>query len=698
MRILQVGLGRWGQKHLESWRKLGVPLSVCDANAALLEGVAEPSSTDFRELLAACDAVDVVTQAPAHAPLVRAALEAGKHVLVEKPFTSAASDGFALHAEARRRGVVLQVGHVFRFTPEAKAIREILARGTLGELRHAVARFASFKRPRADGGIAISDGIHFVDLLSWLFGRQPLAVTAATSDPLGRGLDDAAFLSLDYGGVRAIVEASCFSPEPRRDLEILGTAGVLRADLLAKSGRLEVYGHHHERDERGAWQAICGEVREVEIGHEEPLTSELAGFVEACRTGRASPVAADGFDGAAATAVLEAAERSAREGRCIALDFPARQPEARSQSKLRKVPLSRVEIDDEIRHRVIAAVDSGQYILGPECKALEKELAEWIGRKHCVLLANATAGLVLTMDALGIGAGDEVLVPAQTAFPTIEAIFRAGATPVFLDIDESHCLDPAWLEPRITARTKAIVPVHLYGHPCDLDAIGDVARRHGLLVLEDCAQAQGAEWREKRVGGFGVAGVFSFYPSKNLPTLGDGGAVVTDDAGLARKLRMLRDHGRREKFEHEIVGWNLRFGEIQAAATRVLLRRLDASNEGRRRVAARYDEALQGLPLGLPREGKLAKHVYHLYVVRTPERDALQRHLKERGIQTGIHYPVPNHLQPATLGRAGVRSEALPKTEAVCREILTLPCWGAMQDEDVDYVAEAIRSFFAGRS
>ncbi len=362
---------------------------------------------------------------------------------------------------------------------------------------------------------------------------------------------------------------------------------------------------------------------------------------------------------------------------------------------IRSVPLSRVEIDDEIRARVIAAVDSGQYILGPECKALERELAAWMGCQYAVLLANATAGLMLTLDALGIGAGDEVLVPAHTAFPTIEAIFQSGARPVFLDIDESYCLDPSWLEPHITARTRAIVPVHLYGHPCDLDAIGEVARRHGLLVLEDCAQAQGAAWRDKKVGSYGVAGVLSFYPSKNLPTLGDGGAVVTDDEGLARTLRMLRDHGRKEKLTHDVVGWNLRFNEIQAAATRVLLRRLDASNDGRRRVAARYADLLAGLPLQLPEEGKNAHHVYHLYVVRTPARDALQKYLREAGVGTGIHYPVPNHLQPATLGRAGVRSEALPRTEAACKEILSLPCFGSMRDEEIVHVANAVRAFFA---
>jgi dTDP-4-amino-4,6-dideoxygalactose transaminase len=366
-----------------------------------------------------------------------------------------------------------------------------------------------------------------------------------------------------------------------------------------------------------------------------------------------------------------------------------------------KVPLSRVAIDEEVKQRVLAAVESGQYILGPECRAFEAELAAWLGRAHCVLVSSATSALLLTMQARGIGAGDEVLVPAHTAFPTIEAIFLAGATPVFVDIDDSGTLDPAWLEPRVTARTKAILPVHLYGHPCDLDAIGDVATRHGLDVIEDCAQAHGARFRERMVGTFGVAGVLSFYPSKNLTVLGDGGAVLTDDAGLAKRLRMLRDHGRQDKHTHELVGWNLRFNELQAAAGRVLLRRLDAMNEARRAVAARYHALLAGLPLALPVESKLAHHVYHLYVVRTEaplQRDALAKHLEAAGVQTGIHYPVPNHLQPATSSRPRVRAEALPNTEAWAQRILSLPMFPGMTLTEIEYVAASVREFFAGRA
>lgn len=325
LRILQVGLGRFGQNHLRSWRKLGVELRVCDEDPKRLDGVPEPASTDYRDFLDRVDAVDVVTPAPAHGALVHAALSAGKHVLVEKPLTPAAKDGFELHAQAARRGLVLQVGHVFRYSAEAQAIASLLAEGALGELRYAVARFASLKRPRTDGGIAISDGVHFVDLLSWLLRRQPDAVVATLRDHLGRGIDDVAFLSLDYGDVLGMVEASCFPPEPQRDLEIMGTEGALRADLLAKTGRLKLYLQRHVQDARGDWQVADGTAQDIEVAPIEPLAAELADFRDACIAGRPSAIGADGWDGAAATAVLEAAERSSREGRRVAVELPSRE-------------------------------------------------------------------------------------------------------------------------------------------------------------------------------------------------------------------------------------------------------------------------------------------------------------------------------------------------------------------------------------
>jgi len=355
------------------------------------------------------------------------------------------------------------------------------------------------------------------------------------------------------------------------------------------------------------------------------------------------------------------------------------------------IPLSRPPVDDEIKQAVLGAIDSRQYILGPECRAFEAELARYVGVRHCVLSNSATAGLWLTLRALGVKAGDEILVPSHTAFPTIEAICFAEATPVFVEADDYYTMDPVDAAAKATPRTVGLMPVHLYGQPVDLDAIREVASRMGLWMLEDCAQAHGAAWRGKKVGGFGRAAVFSFYPSKNLTVMGDGGAVVTDDDEIAARCRRLRDHGRLSKDLHAEVGFNLRFNDIQASIGRVLLRRLDAMNARRRALAARYDAALAGLPLGLPRERPGACHVYHLYVVRTPRRAELAAFLKAREIQTGIHYPVATHRQPAVERFAG---SPLPATEQLVNEILTLPISAGHTEAEIDAVAAAVREFF----
>ena len=361
-----------------------------------------------------------------------------------------------------------------------------------------------------------------------------------------------------------------------------------------------------------------------------------------------------------------------------------------------RVPLSKVYIDQDMKDAVLRVMDSGSFILGPECKAFEAELAAWSGRKHVVLGSSWTAIAMLTLSALGIGAGDEVLVPAHTAYPTIEAIFHSGATPVFIDIDETFTIDPTELERHVTRRTKAIMPVHLYGHPCDMDATLAVAQKHGLLVLEDCAQAHGALYRGKPVGSLGVAGIFSFYPSKNLPVLGDGGCIATDDDALAQKVRMLRDHGRKDKYEHQLVGWNLRFNEIQAATGRISLRKLGGFNERRRAIAARYTERLSKVPgIATPAEKDWARSVFHLYVIRVKDRDLLAKALESKGVQTGVHYPIPNHLQPATLSDRRVRSESLPRTEKAANEILSLPIFPLLVDSDVEFVCDAVAEHHA---
>ncbi len=295
--------------------------------------------------------------------------------------------------------------------------------------------------------------------------------------------------------------------------------------------------------------------------------------------------------------------------------------------------------------------------------------------------------------SFGAGPGDEILVPSHTAFPTVEAICFAGAIPIFVDVDDSFTVDVRDAIAKVTPRTVGFVPVHLYGHPADLPAIQALCAQRGLWLLEDCAQAHGAEWQGRKVGGFGRAAAFSFYPSKNLTVMGDGGLLVTNDDAVAARCRQLRDHGRLNKDVHAEVGFNLRFNDIQAAVGRVLLRRLDTMNEQRRRIAVRYAKGLAGLPVALPSERAGARHVYHLYVIRTDRRDALAKHLKERGIATGIHYPVPCHRQPAV---AALAPPALPVTERLVREILTLPISAGHTEAEADEVAAAIREFFGG--
>jgi dTDP-4-amino-4,6-dideoxygalactose transaminase len=358
------------------------------------------------------------------------------------------------------------------------------------------------------------------------------------------------------------------------------------------------------------------------------------------------------------------------------------------------IPLSRPPIDDEIKAAVLAAIDSRQYILGPESKAFEAEFARYNGAKHAVLASSATAALWMVLKAFGVKPDDEVLVPSHTAFPTIEAICFAGAVPIFVDTDDSYTVDLKDAAAKVTPRTVGFVPVHLYGQPADLPGIQTLCAERSLWLLEDCAQAHGAAWQGKKVGSFGRAGVFSFYPSKNLTVMGDGGLLVTDDEDVAARCRRLRDHGRLNKDVHAEVGFNLRFNDIQAAVGRVLLRRLDAMNDRRRALAARYAKGLSGLPLLLPSEMAGAHHVYHLYVVRTAERDALARFLKERGIATGIHYPVASHQQPAV---EQFDPPALPRTERIVKEILTLPLSAGHTPAEVDEVVAAVTEFFRAR-
>jgi dTDP-4-amino-4,6-dideoxygalactose transaminase len=351
---------------------------------------------------------------------------------------------------------------------------------------------------------------------------------------------------------------------------------------------------------------------------------------------------------------------------------------------------SRKEIDEAIGR----VLDGGCYILGPELRAFEDEFASYIGVGHGVGVGNGTDALRIALTACGIGPGDEVVTVSHTAVATVAAIEMAGATPVLADIDPRYfTMDPGELKRLLTPRTKAIVPVHLYGQPADIEPILEFARAHDLKVVEDCAQAHGATYRGKRVGSFGDAACFSFYPTKNLGAIGDGGMLVTDDPEVASRAKGLREYGWRIRYVSEVPGWNSRLDELQAAILRVKLRNLDRDNGARVRLADLYDRKLATLPVGSPARRSDATHVFHLYVVRTKEREELREYLKKREVATGIHYPVPVHNQPAYAGR--IRHGRLPVTEMAVRDILSLPIYPELTEPEARTVAGAMADYFA---
>lgn len=344
---------------------------------------------------------------------------------------------------------------------------------------------------------------------------------------------------------------------------------------------------------------------------------------------------------------------------------------------------------DEIRAAIDRVLDGGRYILGPEVEAFESEFAAYCQSGYAIGVGSGTDALHLALAALGVGAGDEVITTAHSAVATAVGIRLCGAMPVFADIDpDTYTLDPADVERVVTSRTKAIVPVHLYGQTADLDALGAIAGKHGIPVVEDCAQAHGATIRGRRVGSFGAIAAFSFYPTKNLGAIGDGGAVVTADAQLAGRVRLLREYGWAERYVSHIEGANSRLDELQAAILRVKLGHLDAGNERRRFLARQYDEGLRDSGLRLPVSRDRAGHVFHLYVVSSERRDALQSHLRARGIGALVHYPVPIHLQPAYRSMA---PRPLPHTERAAARVLSLPMYPELTDEDQRTVIDAVR-------
>tara|TARA_R110001592_G_scaffold363300_1_gene683445 strand:- start:27675 stop:28793 length:1119 start_codon:yes stop_codon:yes gene_type:complete len=343
---------------------------------------------------------------------------------------------------------------------------------------------------------------------------------------------------------------------------------------------------------------------------------------------------------------------------------------------------------DRAYHRV---VDSGWFSMGPELEAFESEFADYCEVKHCIGVGNGLEALHLLLRAYGIGAGDEVIVPSNTFIATWLAVSECGATPVPVEPNtDTHNIDTTLISAVITNRTRAIMPVHLYGQPADMDPINALAEKHGLIVIEDAAQAQGARYKNRRVGSLGHAAATSFYPGKNLGALGDGGAVLTNDETIANKVKQLRNYGSKVKYQHDLPGYNSRLDELQAAFLRVKLAKLDAWNVLRREVACQYSKLLANTNIGLPFVAEFAEPVWHLYVIRNKQRDTLKEHLEQQGVSTVIHYPTPPHLQACY---QSFRGQHLPIAEMLANEVLSLPMSPVLDPVELEHVTKSIHGF-----
>jgi dTDP-4-amino-4,6-dideoxygalactose transaminase len=354
-------------------------------------------------------------------------------------------------------------------------------------------------------------------------------------------------------------------------------------------------------------------------------------------------------------------------------------------------------IKPEIDAAISRVLESCQFVLGPEVAGFEQEFAAYCGATECIAMNSGTSALHLALLAAGVGPGDEVITVPFTFVASVSAVTYAGARPVLVDIDpRSFTMDPSAIEAAITPRTKAILPVHLYGQSADMDPIMEIARRNGLVVIEDAAQAHGAKYKGRPVGSIGDMACFSFYPGKNLGAYGEGGAVTTSNAEYARTMRMLRDWGQDRKYHHVLRGFNYRMEGFQGAILRVKLRHLEAWTEARRAVVNLYNDLLADSGLETPTEMPWARHVYHVYTLRTEDRDGLQASLQAEGIQTGIHYPVPAHLQPA-YADLGYGRGAFPQSEAASQQVLSLPLYPELSSQSVAGVAGAVKKAVASR-
>lgn len=678
-----IGCGYWGKNYVKTlenipYAKLKYVYDRAQPSIAIPQEII--FTQKIEDILNDKEIEGVIIAIPARNifEITKKCLEAGKHVLMEKPMTDKSEKAKELVDLSREKNLVLMVGHVFIYHPAVTKMKEIIDSGELGKILYIYSIRA------APGPVRNFDEInvlwdlapHDISIFLYLLGKNPDRVEGFSSNFLREGIIDSASFKLGFEDIDAEAHVRWIDAEKARKFTVIGDKKIAVFDDLAEE-KLKIYNkkvifeNKPKIIDEGAYAS--------EISNTSPLENECRHFIECIEQGR-KPLT-DGESGYDVVRILERIEEIFKN-------------KNNNKMNIKFLDLSRIHnpIRQEIMDEISKVIDTNSYILGNKVEEFENNFAKFHGLNYGIGVDSGTSAIELGLKALGIGEGDEVIVPANTFIATALAVSLTGASPVFVDCDESYNIDARKIESNITGRTKAIIPVHLYGQAADMDEIIDIAKKYNLKIIEDACQAHGATYKGKKVGNFSEMACFSFYPGKNLGGMGDGGMILTNNKEIADKLKMLRNYGQSRKYYHDFLGYNRRLDGMQAAILDVKLKHLEIWNKQRREIAGKYHELLKNLPLILPDEKHDREHVYHLFVIRVSERERFMEFMESNGIDLGIHYPIPIHLQKSYLN-LGHKEGDFPLTEKYSRDIVSLPMFPGMTDKEIEYVCNKIKEF-----
>jgi dTDP-4-amino-4,6-dideoxygalactose transaminase/predicted dehydrogenase len=688
--------------------------------------------TDIDELLQheGLEAVIMITQATTHYELAKKVLHAKKHLLIEKPLTTNSKQAVELTEIAQSAGVTLLVGHTFLYNSGIQHMKTVLESASFGNLLYMHATRTNLGPFRHDVNAAWDLAPHDISIFQYLTGKVPSWVCAIGAKPLSEGsagdaspkkrkrsdseaMEDVVFITMGYADCELVshVHVSWANPKKVRELTLVGSGMRVVFDDMDAAAHVKIYktpctgpgqALPTEQALDGSFHSFLtphlavGDTYHPAIKTSEPLKDQVHDFLRCCKEGK-QPTSDVRF-GADVVRVLDAIQESVKKhGARVSI------PSHDSFKVSPNIPLVDLKanyqsIKAEVTAAMMDVLENTAFVLGPQVKKFEDNFAKWCGVKHCIGVNSGTDAIFLALKFLDIGAGDEVITQANTFIASVLGISNVGATPVLIDHDEYFMMDVSKLEAAITPKTKAIMPVHLYGHMSDMDAVLAVAKKHNLKVIEDASQAHGALYKGKRAGSMGDVACFSLYPGKNLGAYGDAGVLVTNDDTLAERVIWWRSWGAKKKYHHELKGGNSRLDTIQAVVLDTKLKYMDAWNGKRREVADKYTAKLKGVgDLVTPVTPPETVPVWHQYVIRTAKRDELLKFLNDGGIGAGIHYPIPIHELGAYKDEMAGCASKFPETSLNAKKILSLPMFPELTDEQIDRVVAKCKTFFASQ-